>query len=150
MIPRNSQKLYVSTEILQRGIRWNYSILCNERFFILYVKPLNPFSANFTKWSNTLKQFVGNLSTNCLSVFDHIMELALKGLNGMSFKKLTSNLSNNSLYLLFAILLSLIYFNYTFEYIIYLCNSWIHLVTYFSSVFIIYIFKFERLSDSAI
>ena len=28
----------------------------------------NSFSANFTKWSNTLKQFVGNLATNCLSV----------------------------------------------------------------------------------
>ena len=23
------------------------------------------------KWSNTLKQFVGILATNCLSVFDH-------------------------------------------------------------------------------
>ena len=29
---------------------------------------LNPLSANFTKWSNTLKQFVGNLPTNCVSV----------------------------------------------------------------------------------
>ena len=34
----------------------------------------------FTKWSNTLKQFVGNLPTNCLSVFDHFVGLALKGL----------------------------------------------------------------------
>ena len=33
----------------------------------------NPFSANLTKWSNTLKQFVGNLPTNCLSVFDHFV-----------------------------------------------------------------------------
>ena len=32
---------------------------------------LNPLSDNPTKWSNTLKQFVGNLPTNCLSVFDH-------------------------------------------------------------------------------
>ena len=40
----------------------------------------NPLSANPTKWSNTLKQFVGNLPTNCLSVFDHFVELALKGL----------------------------------------------------------------------
>ena len=29
-------------------------------------------SKNSTPWSNTLKQFVGNLPTNCLSVFDHI------------------------------------------------------------------------------
>ena len=28
-----------------------------------------PLSAYLTKWSNTLKQFVGNLPTNCLSVF---------------------------------------------------------------------------------
>ena len=41
---------------------------------------INPLIAKFTKWSNTLKQFVGNLPTNCLSVFDHFLGLALKGL----------------------------------------------------------------------
>ena len=41
---------------------------------------LNPLSANPTKSSNTLKQFVGNLPTNCLSVFDHFQILALKEL----------------------------------------------------------------------
>ena len=41
---------------------------------------INPLSANLTKRSNTLKQFVGNLLTNCLSVFDHFVALALKGL----------------------------------------------------------------------
>ena len=40
----------------------------------------NPSSANFTKWSNTLKQFVAKLPTNCLSVFDHFVGLVLKGL----------------------------------------------------------------------
>ena len=40
----------------------------------------NPLSASPTKWSNTLKQFVGNLPKNCLSVFDHFINLALKGL----------------------------------------------------------------------
>ena len=40
---------------------------------------LNPLNANTTKWSNTLKQFIGNLLTNCLSVFDHLVNLALKG-----------------------------------------------------------------------
>ena len=43
-------------------------------------KKLNPLRDNPTKWSNTLKQFVGNLPTNCLSVFDHFVKLALKGL----------------------------------------------------------------------
>ena len=41
----------------------------------------NLLSANPTKSSNTLKQFVGNLPTDCLSVFDHFVGLALKGLN---------------------------------------------------------------------
>ena len=40
----------------------------------------NPLIANPTKWSNILKQFVGKLTTNCLSVFDHFVKLALKGL----------------------------------------------------------------------
>ena len=50
---------------------------------------LNPLSANFTKWSNTLIQFVGKFPTNCLAVFDHFVGLALKGLNtqGLIFKK---------------------------------------------------------------
>ena len=39
------------------------------------VVDINPLSANPTKWSNTLKQFVG-----LLSVFDHFVGLALKGL----------------------------------------------------------------------
>ena len=44
------------------------------------IAQFNPLSANPTKWSNTLKQFVDNFPTNCLSVFDHFMKLALKGL----------------------------------------------------------------------
>ena len=45
---------------------------------------LNPLSTNLTKWSNTLKQFVGKSPTNCLSVFDHSVGLALKGLRNFS------------------------------------------------------------------
>ena len=41
---------------------------------------VNPFSINPTRWSNTLKQFVGKLSTDCLSLFDHFVGLVLKGL----------------------------------------------------------------------
>ena len=41
---------------------------------------LNPLSTNPKKWSNTLKQSVVKLPTNCLSVFDHFLGLALKGL----------------------------------------------------------------------
>ena len=39
---------------------------------------INPLRANLTKWPNTLKQFVDKLPTNCLSVFDHFVGLALK------------------------------------------------------------------------
>ena len=41
---------------------------------------INSLSAKFTKWTNTLKQFVGFCRV-CLSVFDHFVGLALKGLN---------------------------------------------------------------------
>ena len=41
---------------------------------------INPLSAKFIKWSNTLKQIIGKLPTICLSVFDHFSGLALKGL----------------------------------------------------------------------
>ena len=47
----------------------------NEYFF----RNFNPLSANPTKWSNTLKQFVRKLPTICLSVFDHFVGLTLKG-----------------------------------------------------------------------
>ena len=49
--------------------------------FAAIVWCLNLLSANPTKCSNTLKQFIGNLPTNCLSVFDHFVGLALQGLS---------------------------------------------------------------------
>ena len=53
------------------------------KYLILYNLQLNPLNAKFTKWSNTLKQFVGKLPTNCLSVFDHFVGLTLKGLKAI-------------------------------------------------------------------
>ena len=44
---------------------------------------LSRLNANFTKWSNTVKQFVGKLPTNCLTVFDHFLGLALKRLGSI-------------------------------------------------------------------
>ena len=49
---------------------------------------LNPLSANITKWSNTLKQFVGKLPKNCLNVFPHFVGLALKRLKYSRFNGL--------------------------------------------------------------
>ena len=56
---------------------------------------LNPLSANPTIWSNTLKQFVGKLRTNCLSVFHHFVILALKGLT-ISFQMISNISALNS------------------------------------------------------
>ena len=49
---------------------------CDSKWY----KGINPLSGNPTKCSNTLKQFVGKLPTNCLSVVDHFVKLALKAL----------------------------------------------------------------------
>ena len=50
----------------------------------LMASPMNfdliSLSTNPTKWSDTLKQFIGQLMTNCLNVFDHFVGLVLKGL----------------------------------------------------------------------
>ena len=52
----------------------------------LFAKTVNPLSTNPKKWSDTLKQFVGNSPTNCLSVFDRFVILGLKGLTVTSRK----------------------------------------------------------------
>ena len=52
---------------------------------------INPLRVNPTKWSNTLKPFVGNLATNGLSVFDHFAGLALTGLTLKTCKRTYSN-----------------------------------------------------------
>ena len=57
------------------------NLICTFHMYIC----INPLSAKFTKWSNTLKQLVGKLPTNCLSVFDHFVGLALKGLSYKDF-----------------------------------------------------------------
>ena len=49
---------------------------------------LNPLNTNPTKWSNPLKQFVGNLPVNCLRVFDHFVKLAFKELIVVSLHSL--------------------------------------------------------------
>ena len=56
------------------------------------ISDMNALSANPTKWLNTLKQFVGNLPINCLSVFDHFVKLVLKELRD---KKEKNNNSYN-------------------------------------------------------
>ena len=60
------KNLYDTTQVLSGNLSFANSV--------------NFVSLKITKWSNTLKQFVGKLPTNCFSVFDHFVGLALKGL----------------------------------------------------------------------
>ena len=47
---------------------------------------VNPLSTNPTKWSNILKPFAGYLPTNCLSLFDHFVRLALRRLKSVDYR----------------------------------------------------------------
>ena len=58
----------------------NYCVKLLKRSKKDFNNNLNPLSAKFIKWSNTLKQIVGKLPTICLSVFDHFSGLEFKGL----------------------------------------------------------------------
>ena len=74
-------KINRNKSILQKDCHTTKSIAKRKPHFQIDGEYLNPLSASPTKWLNTLKQFVGNLPTNCLSVFVHFVRLALKGLN---------------------------------------------------------------------
>ena len=72
--------------VCQNILRCSFSpekIFCCHLHLIASIKWffLNPLSTNFTKWSNILKQFLGKLQTDCLSVFDRLVGFALKALN---------------------------------------------------------------------
>ena len=89
-----STKNWVAGNGLEKNLTWEaliFSIFSHlaftEELFVYFrtwsVKGkylFYPLSVNLTKWSNTLKQFVGNLTKNCLSVFDHFVGLTFKGL----------------------------------------------------------------------
>ena len=66
------------TFLTQTLLFGNSSFTTNDNTKIIN---FNPLSANLTKWSNTLKQFVCKLPTNYLSESDHFVGLALKELN---------------------------------------------------------------------
>ena len=71
--------LYHTSMVQQTVTKEVHAFFISSHFFNT-TSLFNPLSANPAKWSNTLKQFVGNLPTNCLSVFDHFVKLAFKGL----------------------------------------------------------------------
>ena len=69
----NCHKLYLSPFF--RLLWSNICSMCVSLFISVI-----PLSVKPTKWSSTLKRFLGKLSTNCFSVFDHFVGLALKEL----------------------------------------------------------------------
>ena len=66
-------------------VEWNQ--YASSTTFSVNNQRVTPLSVNFTKWSNTLKQFVGNFSDELLSVFHHFVGLALKGLTTARLNK---------------------------------------------------------------
>ena len=70
--PRQTSMIKLFVKLVNILLAVNY--FCRKCHF-------NPLSANPTKWSNTLRQFASKLPTRCLSVFDHFVKLALKGLS---------------------------------------------------------------------
>ena len=77
------EKLKLSRNVFGLLHKINYYFLFGSDSGLYFASyRINPVSTNPTKWSNTLKEFVGKLPTNCLSVLDHFAGLAFNGLNG--------------------------------------------------------------------
>ena len=72
-----------STKLKNFSLIWSFEIALRSEFNRLIVNP--------TKWSNTLKQFVGNLPTNCLIVFDHFVIFTLKEFKIITFVNVPFN-----------------------------------------------------------
>ena len=64
-----------------KGLKYDLYFFNNSVFLCgkIWTNDLNSLSANPTKWSNT-QTTRRLLPTNCLSVFDHFVGLAVKGL----------------------------------------------------------------------
>ena len=75
--------LWEKIELFHQLVCWNLRKIHHGLLLLCIVQKglfennnkLNLLNANPTKWSNILKQFVGNLLTTCLSVFAHFVEL---------------------------------------------------------------------------
>ena len=77
----------LKTQLVLLDISMNHNVGLPRSYYFKFCQMIylfNLLSVSATKWSNTLKQFVGNWPTNCLSVFNHFVRLALKGLKRLS------------------------------------------------------------------
>ena len=70
-----SLKTKYQTKVIQK-----MSDVIDRNKSLLQISIPNRLSVNPRKWSDSLKQFVGNSRRNCLSMFDHFVGLVLKGL----------------------------------------------------------------------
>ena len=75
-IPLNFVK-FLRTSFLQNTSR-RLLLKSWTHFWYISTNNIQTYNKRTTKWPNTLKQFVNNLPTNCLSVFGHFMGLAFK------------------------------------------------------------------------
>ena len=70
-------------KVLDRGVLKLFLTLRNMKHIDIKGSPpnftsnVNPLSANPTKWSNTLNQFRRQQPTNCFSVLNHLLGLAV-------------------------------------------------------------------------
>ena len=108
MLGFKSQRLYIGSNhycCAWHRFHWLLWIRNSSTAFVSFdICSLHHFSAYPTKWSNRLKQFVGNLLTNCLSVFDYFVGLTLKGL-GMASTMFIDNKA-----VLFLLIMPMIHF----------------------------------------
>ena len=76
-------KMFVTCEIqyFELGIfSFNSYIYCLSCGFIASTRAFNRATHSFGLLTHGFELVIRNLSTNCLSVFDHFVKLALKGL----------------------------------------------------------------------
>ena len=90
-----------------------------------------PLSADPTKWSNSLKQFVGKLSTNCLSVIEHFTGLVLKGLK--SFIIMICSISQS-----FSFVFTRADFCSACVHLLYLCLLYLCLLVFYACSLVLY------------
>ena len=83
------QHMFTNRFFVATGESVNYGLkelrYFGAKIWSIVPSDIDPLRANPTKWPNTLKQFVGNLPTNCLSVFGHFVNFALKGLKVVEY-----------------------------------------------------------------
>ena len=92
--------LFQGSSVLYRhdeNMKYVCSYQLQHLLLSLFLIAIIPLSTNPTSWSNILKQFISNLPTNCLSVFDHFVGLVPRGFTSYIYAATTgSSIFNDS------------------------------------------------------